>query len=116
MLSYPVDWLEMHLTVVPKYTFDSVAISPVFLPRVEGTLGNLRRFCNQIWEVIRPYIRTIDHTDYRLQRFVWPRGEREPDTTGRVGVLSGSNNIDTGRILDPERFVHFLRPLVRKAY
>ena len=105
MLSYPVDWLEMHLTVVHKYTFDSVAISPVFLPRVECTLGNLRRFCNQIWEVIRSYIRTIDHTDYRFQRFVWPRGEREPDTAARLGVFSGSNAIDPGRILDSERFV-----------
>ncbi|KAI2866586.1 hypothetical protein CBS76997_10870 [Aspergillus niger] len=53
MLSYPVDWLEMHLTVVHKYTFEWVAISPFFLPRVECSLGNLRRVRNQIWEVFR---------------------------------------------------------------
>ncbi|KAI2885303.1 hypothetical protein CBS63078_11214 [Aspergillus niger] len=105
MLSYPVDWLEMHLTVVHKYTFEWVAISPFFLPRVECTLGNLRRVRNQIWEVFRPYIRTIDHADYQFQMFVWPRGEREPNKTGRLGVLSGSNTIDPERILDPERFV-----------
>ncbi|KAI3050503.1 hypothetical protein CBS147353_11645 [Aspergillus niger] len=67
MLSYPVDWLEMHLTVVHKYTFESVAISPFFLPRVECTVGNLRWFRNQIWGIIRPYIRTIDHADYQFQ-------------------------------------------------
>ncbi|GCB24417.1 hypothetical protein AAWM_07323 [Aspergillus awamori] len=105
MLSYRVDWLEMHLTVVHKYTFEWVASSPFFLPRVECTLGNLRRFRNQIWEVFRPYIRTIDHADYQFQMLVWPRGEREPNTTGRLGVLSGSNTIDPDRILDPERFV-----------
>ncbi|RDH26394.1 hypothetical protein BDQ94DRAFT_178016 [Aspergillus welwitschiae] len=105
MLSYPVDWLEMHLTVVHKYTFESVAISPFFLPRVECTLGNLRRFHNQSWEVFRPYIWTIDHADYQFQMFVWPRGEREPNTIGRLGVLSGSNTIDPERILDPERFI-----------
>ncbi|RDH26942.1 hypothetical protein BDQ94DRAFT_185676 [Aspergillus welwitschiae] len=105
MLSYPVDWLEMHLTVVHKYTFESVAISPFFLPRVECTLGNLRRLRSQIWEVIRPYMRTIDHADYRFQMFVWPRGEREPDNSGRLGVFPGSNTIDPARILDPERFV-----------
>ncbi|RDH26728.1 hypothetical protein BDQ94DRAFT_164250 [Aspergillus welwitschiae] len=81
MLSYPVNWLEMHIKVVHKYTFES------------------------IWEVIRPYMRTIDHADYRFQVFVWPRGEREPDNTGRLGVFPGPNPIYPGRILDPERFV-----------
>ncbi|OJZ88831.1 hypothetical protein ASPFODRAFT_554636 [Aspergillus luchuensis CBS 106.47] len=73
--------------VVHKYTFESVSISPFFLPRVECTLGNRRRLRNQIWEVIRPYMRNIDHADHRFQMFVWPRGERESDTTGRLGVL-----------------------------
>ncbi|RDH26551.1 hypothetical protein BDQ94DRAFT_164392 [Aspergillus welwitschiae] len=105
MLSYPVDWLEMHLAVVHKCTFNWVAIPPFFLPRVECNLGNLRRLPNQIWEELRPYMRTIDHANYRFQMFVWPRAEREPDTRGRLGVLSGSNTIDLERILDPVRLV-----------
>ncbi|KAI2854270.1 hypothetical protein CBS76997_11480 [Aspergillus niger] len=105
MLSYPVDWLEMHLAVVHKYTFNWVAIPPFFFPRVECNLGNIRRLPNQIWEEIRPYMRTIDHANYRFQMFVWPRAEREPDTRGRLGVLSGSNTIDLERILDPVRLV-----------
>ncbi|PYH68096.1 uncharacterized protein BO88DRAFT_426210 [Aspergillus vadensis CBS 113365] len=105
ILSYRVDWLEMHFTVVHKYMFEWVTILLFFFPRVECTLGNLRQFCNQIWEVFRLYIRTIDHADYQFQMFMWLRGEREPNITGILGILSGSNTINLERILDPEYFV-----------
>ncbi|PYH63971.1 uncharacterized protein BO88DRAFT_429986 [Aspergillus vadensis CBS 113365] len=84
MLSYPIDWLEIHLTVIHKYTFKSVTISPFFLPRVECTLGNLKQFRNQIWE---------------------PRDKQEPNTTERLRILTESNIINPERILDPEYFI-----------
>ncbi|KAI3049336.1 hypothetical protein CBS147353_11686 [Aspergillus niger] len=63
MLSTPIDWLEMHLTVVRRYTLKSVAVLPLFLPRVErnlGNLGNLERCRQQIWEVIRQMPHTME--------------------------------------------------------
>ncbi|RDH26561.1 hypothetical protein BDQ94DRAFT_177449 [Aspergillus welwitschiae] len=92
MLSYP-------------YTFESVAISPLFLPHVGCTLSNCRRLRSQIWEAICPYVRAIDRSDYRFQIFVRPRSEREPDATGKLGLFSGSNTINPRRILESGRFV-----------
>lgn len=105
VLSAPVDWLQIHLMIVHKYTFESVAVSPFFLPRVECTLGNLTRCRKQITEVIHPYVRSISHADYGFQLFVWPRVERERDTVGRAWVSSGIDQVTPGRILNPERIV-----------
>ncbi|GLB05107.1 hypothetical protein AtubIFM57258_011138 [Aspergillus tubingensis] len=91
MLSYPVDCSEMHLTVVHKYTLESVDVLPFFLRRVECTPCNLEQCRQQICQVIRSYVRAIDHADYWIRMFVWPRDERERDTLRRSGVFSGTD-------------------------
>lgn len=50
----PHHWLAIHLTIDHEYTLEAVAILLFFLPRVECTVGIVKRFCNQIWESIRP--------------------------------------------------------------
>ena len=64
MLSAPIDWLVMHLTVVQKHTLESVTVSPLFLPRVKNALDNLGHRRKQIWEALRPYAGTLDNADY----------------------------------------------------
>ncbi|RDH26509.1 hypothetical protein BDQ94DRAFT_177494 [Aspergillus welwitschiae] len=105
MLLAPIDWLVMHLTVVHKHTSKSVTVSPLFLSRVKCALVNLGHYRKQIWEVIRPYMRTIDHADHGLLMLMWPRGQRDPDTLGRFLVFPGTNLMDARKILDLERFV-----------
>ncbi|RDH26251.1 hypothetical protein BDQ94DRAFT_164641 [Aspergillus welwitschiae] len=48
----------------PKNTLESVTVSPFFLPRVKCDLDNLGHCRKQIWEVLRPYKRIVDHADY----------------------------------------------------
>ena len=84
MLSAPIDWLVMHLTVVQKHTLESVTVSPFFLPRVKSTLDNLGHCRKQIWEALRPYAGTIDNADYCLRVFMWPRDGPDLNTLGRL--------------------------------
>jgi hypothetical protein len=105
MIATQIDWLEIHFSVVHRYTGESVAVLPFFLPRVELPLGNLRQCREQILEAMHRYTRSIRGVDFRFEVSVWPSDSPNPDSIG--GCASPwMTMVDPERALDPDHFVN----------
>lgn len=103
-----IDWLEIQLSVMHKYTGEAVIIFPFFLPRRESSLGDLRRCRAQIKDTMRRFTRSKCAADYCFHLLIWPR----PGYTF-LGLNPGEplqtvTGIEPERALDPEWFVRNL--------
>jgi hypothetical protein len=105
MIATQIDWLAIHFSVVHRYTGESVAVLPFFLPRVEVPLGNLRQCREQILEAMHQYTRSIHGADFQFEVIIWPIDGREPDSMGGCGLPS-MTLADPGSALDPDHFVN----------
>jgi hypothetical protein len=105
MIATQINWLEIHFSVILKYTGESVAVLPFFLPRVEVPLGSLRQCREQILEAMHQYTRSIRGADFRFEVFIWPSDGRETDSMGGCGLPS-MTLADPGSALDPDHFVN----------
>jgi hypothetical protein len=100
-LSAQLDWLEIRSSVIDRYTGESVAVLPFFLPRNECVLGNLGRCRQQIREAMLPYMRSAISADYRFQIVLWPL-ITQPSNFARMPLTLFERTIITPtEVMDP---------------
>ncbi|KAF9884574.1 hypothetical protein FE257_001458 [Aspergillus nanangensis] len=98
-----IHWLEIQFSVIHKYTGESIAVLPFFLPRVEHTPGNLARCRERIWRLVVQCSRSKSSADFRFEIFIWPRDALGWSVNGTIGRF---DSISPEWTLNPARFVH----------